>query len=163
MIIRTGGEQRTSNFLPWQGTYSELIFLEKFWPEIEKEDVVACIEEYKSTIDYIEKTNKLWGISACIVNKDRSVTFVDSKEKGYGYALWMPNEKGGFSEKVTLKPGESFELIDGHHAFITYKFIGFEDDGINIEVTDKFDARSFGGQVKQERKVLMIIQYEDNQ
>src|SRR3989344_3077773 len=46
MIIRTGGEKRTSNFLPWQGTYSELFFLEKYWPEIEKEDLVACINEF---------------------------------------------------------------------------------------------------------------------
>jgi tritrans,polycis-undecaprenyl-diphosphate synthase [geranylgeranyl-diphosphate specific] len=46
LILRTGGEQRTSNFLPWQSTYSELMFIEKFWPEIEKEDVVKCIEEY---------------------------------------------------------------------------------------------------------------------
>jgi tritrans,polycis-undecaprenyl-diphosphate synthase [geranylgeranyl-diphosphate specific] len=48
LILRTGGEQRTSNFLPWQSIYSELIFIEKFWPEIEKEDVIACIEEYKN-------------------------------------------------------------------------------------------------------------------
>lgn len=48
LIIRTGGEKRTSNFLTWQGIYSELIFIEKFWPELEKEDVVACVEEYKS-------------------------------------------------------------------------------------------------------------------
>ena len=48
VILRTGGEQRTSNFLPWQGIYSELVFIEKFWPEIEKEDVMACIEEYKN-------------------------------------------------------------------------------------------------------------------
>src|SRR5574341_898207 len=48
VILRTGGEQRTSNFLPWQGTYAELIFIEKFWPDIEKEDVVACIEEFKN-------------------------------------------------------------------------------------------------------------------
>jgi tritrans,polycis-undecaprenyl-diphosphate synthase [geranylgeranyl-diphosphate specific] len=48
LILRTGGEQRTSNFLPWQGIYSELIFIEKFWPEIEKEDLIACIEEYKN-------------------------------------------------------------------------------------------------------------------
>lgn len=46
LIIRTGGEQRTSNFLPWQSTYSELIFIEKFWPEFEKEDLVACVNEY---------------------------------------------------------------------------------------------------------------------
>lgn len=46
LIIRTGGEQRTSNFLPWQATYSELMFIEKFWPEMEKEDLVACVKEY---------------------------------------------------------------------------------------------------------------------
>ncbi|RMD58351.1 di-trans,poly-cis-decaprenylcistransferase [Candidatus Woesearchaeota archaeon] len=47
IIIRTGGERRTSNFLPWQGTYSELIFLDKHWPEIEKQDFLDCIEEFK--------------------------------------------------------------------------------------------------------------------
>ena len=46
LIIRTGGEQRTSNFLPWQGTYSELMFIEKYWPEIEKEDLLACVQNY---------------------------------------------------------------------------------------------------------------------
>jgi len=46
LIIRTGGEKRTSNFLPWQGTYSELFFIEKYWPEIEKEDLISCIKEF---------------------------------------------------------------------------------------------------------------------
>ena len=46
LIIRTGGEKRTSNFLIWQGAYSEWIFLEKMWPEFEKEDFVSCLEEY---------------------------------------------------------------------------------------------------------------------
>jgi len=46
IIIRTGGERRISNFLPWQGTYSELIFIKKFWPEMEKEDLVACVEDF---------------------------------------------------------------------------------------------------------------------
>jgi len=48
LIIRTGGERRTSNFLPWQATYSELIFMEKFWPEIEKEDVLECVQDYSN-------------------------------------------------------------------------------------------------------------------
>ena len=47
LIIRTGGEKRTSNFLPWQSSYSEWIFLDKMWPEFDKEDLVECIEEYK--------------------------------------------------------------------------------------------------------------------
>ena len=47
IIIRTGGDFRISNFLPFQGVYSELFFLEKLWPEIEKQDLVNCINEFK--------------------------------------------------------------------------------------------------------------------
>lgn len=36
MIIRTGGEKRTSNFLTWQSAYSEWFFLDKTWPEFNK-------------------------------------------------------------------------------------------------------------------------------
>jgi undecaprenyl diphosphate synthase len=46
-IIRTGGEKRTSNFLPWQASYSEWFFLDKMWPEFEKEDLVKCVEEFR--------------------------------------------------------------------------------------------------------------------
>ena len=47
LIIRTGGEQRLSNFLTWQSTYSELIFLDKTWPEFEKQDLLDAIAEYQ--------------------------------------------------------------------------------------------------------------------
>ncbi len=47
MIIRTSGQIRTSNFLPFQATYSEWFFLEKMWPEFEKEDLISCIEQFK--------------------------------------------------------------------------------------------------------------------
>ncbi|MFH1770797.1 MAG: polyprenyl diphosphate synthase [archaeon] len=47
LIIRTGGEKRTSNFLPWQSTYSEWFFFDKTWPEFEKEDLVQVIDEFK--------------------------------------------------------------------------------------------------------------------
>lgn len=47
IIIRTGGEKRTSNFLIWQSTYSEWFFLDKFWPEFEKQDLIQVIEEFK--------------------------------------------------------------------------------------------------------------------
>ncbi len=47
IIIRTGGDKRVSNFLIYQGAYSELFFLEKLWPEFEKEDLIKVIEEYK--------------------------------------------------------------------------------------------------------------------
>lgn len=47
LLIRTSGELRTSNFLPWQITYSEFIFLDKFWPEFSEDDVDNCIKEYE--------------------------------------------------------------------------------------------------------------------
>lgn len=46
LIVRTSGELRTSNFLPWQSTYSELLFLEKYWPDFTNEDIDYCISEY---------------------------------------------------------------------------------------------------------------------
>lgn len=46
LIIRTGGEQRTSNFLLWQSPYSEWFFIEKTWPELEKTDFLSCIEQF---------------------------------------------------------------------------------------------------------------------
>lgn len=47
MIIRTGGERRLSNFLPYQSAYSELVFLDKRWPEFTRDDLVACINEFE--------------------------------------------------------------------------------------------------------------------
>jgi len=48
LIIRTGGHKRLSGFLPWQSTYSELIFLEKMWPDFNKQDLLDCISEFES-------------------------------------------------------------------------------------------------------------------
>lgn len=48
MIIRTGGDRRLSGFLLWRGEYSELFFINKFWPEFEKEDFLECINEFKT-------------------------------------------------------------------------------------------------------------------
>ena len=47
LIIRTSGEQRLSNFLLWQAAYSELIFLDKYWPDFDEEDLKAAILEYQ--------------------------------------------------------------------------------------------------------------------
>ncbi len=47
IVIRPGGEKRTSNFLIWQSNYSEWFFVDKLWPEFTKEDFVKIIEEFK--------------------------------------------------------------------------------------------------------------------
>ncbi len=46
LIIRTGGEKRTSNFLPWQSAYSEWVFFDKMWPEFTKQDLKKAIKEF---------------------------------------------------------------------------------------------------------------------
>jgi undecaprenyl diphosphate synthase len=46
LIVRTSGEQRLSNFMLWRSAYSELLFLDKTWPDMTKEDVTAIIKEY---------------------------------------------------------------------------------------------------------------------
>ncbi len=46
LLIRTSGELRTSNFLPWQITYSEFLFLDKYWPDFTTKDIDDAIEEF---------------------------------------------------------------------------------------------------------------------
>lgn len=48
LIIRTSGEQRISNFLLWQGAYSELMFVDQFWPDFDEKSLRKAIIEYQS-------------------------------------------------------------------------------------------------------------------
>lgn len=47
LILRTGGEQRTSGFMVWQNGYSELMFVNAFLPAFTVEDFLSCIEAYQ--------------------------------------------------------------------------------------------------------------------
>ena len=47
MILRTSGEKRLSGFLMWQSAYSELIFMDIFWPEFRKIDLMRAIRTYQ--------------------------------------------------------------------------------------------------------------------
>ena len=46
LLIRTGGDRRTSNFLIWQAAYAELVFCDKFWPEFTPEDFDAALADF---------------------------------------------------------------------------------------------------------------------
>ena len=48
LIIRTSGEQRISNFLLWQGAYSELLFIDRLWPDFDENALYRAIKEYQS-------------------------------------------------------------------------------------------------------------------
>lgn len=47
LMIRTSGEVRLSNFLPWQLVYSEFVFIDKNWPDFSEEDLNEAIEIYQ--------------------------------------------------------------------------------------------------------------------
>lgn len=47
LLIRTSGELRLSNFLPWQVVYSEFLFIDKNWPDFDEEDLDNAIMEYQ--------------------------------------------------------------------------------------------------------------------
>ena len=47
LLIRTSGEMRLSNFMLWQCSYAEIVILQKFWPEFQKEDLYGSVRDYQ--------------------------------------------------------------------------------------------------------------------
>ena len=48
LLIRTSGEMRLSNFLPWQLVYSEFLFVDKYWPEFSEKDLDEAIKVFEN-------------------------------------------------------------------------------------------------------------------
>jgi len=48
LFVRSSGEQRTSNFMPWQSAYAELVFIDTLWPDFTRVDLWRAIEQYAS-------------------------------------------------------------------------------------------------------------------
>jgi len=46
MFLRSSGEQRTSNFLPWQSVYAEMVFMDVLWPDVTRKTLWKAIEEF---------------------------------------------------------------------------------------------------------------------
>jgi undecaprenyl diphosphate synthase len=47
LLIRTGGEQRLSDFLLWESAYAELVFTHRMWPDFEASDLEAALGDFK--------------------------------------------------------------------------------------------------------------------
>lgn len=58
LMIRTGGEQRLSNYLLWQAAYTELYFCDTFWPDFDEEELAKAIVEYQSRERRFGKTGE---------------------------------------------------------------------------------------------------------
>jgi undecaprenyl diphosphate synthase len=48
LVVRTGGEQRLSDFLLWECAYAELLFVQKMWPEFKSEDLADALADFRS-------------------------------------------------------------------------------------------------------------------
>ena len=48
MVIRTGGDKRLSNFLPWQSVYSELFFTNTYWPALSKDEFDSMLHDFSN-------------------------------------------------------------------------------------------------------------------
>ena len=48
VLIRTGGDVRISNFMLWQCAYSELFFIDTFWPDFEIDDLLNVVQQFQS-------------------------------------------------------------------------------------------------------------------
>lgn len=46
LFLRSSGEQRTSNFLLWQSAYAEFLFMDQLWPDFDRRDLFAALEQY---------------------------------------------------------------------------------------------------------------------
>ncbi len=46
LFLRSSGEQRTSNFLPWQSVYAEMVFMDVLWPDVDRNTLWKAIEIY---------------------------------------------------------------------------------------------------------------------
>jgi undecaprenyl diphosphate synthase len=58
LVIRTSGEQRISNFLPWQAAYAEFVFIPEFWPDFDGAIFAAAIDEF------LRRERRFGGLSA---------------------------------------------------------------------------------------------------
>lgn len=112
----------------------------------------GCIEE-------MQKTGTLWGIREVRANPDGSVTLSESRWSGPGCALFMLDANGQPAKQVTLKPGASCRLTDGHHAFLRYTYLRGADGKLQFEVLERFDARAFGDGVKEATETLAVSGY----
>lgn len=58
LMIRTGGEQRLSNYLLWQCAYSEFYFTDTYWPDFKEEDLCKAIVDYQNRQRRFGKTGE---------------------------------------------------------------------------------------------------------
>ncbi|OGV46399.1 MAG: hypothetical protein A2017_01935 [Lentisphaerae bacterium GWF2_44_16] len=116
--------------------------------------------KFASTLAFIKETQSLWGISGLGCSQDKQYLILRKAKRGYGAGLFFYLPDFSSPNEITLKKGDIISLIDGHHVFIKYCYLGTDDESGNpvIEVTDRFDGKSFGDIVVKEVKEKFVIE-----
>ena len=80
LLIRTSGEIRLSNFLPWQLVYSEFLFVEKYWPDFNEQDLTNMkkihtriqkeMEKIIPIQDVLNRVEQIENLQELIINKN---------------------------------------------------------------------------------------------
>jgi hypothetical protein len=60
LLIRTSGERRLSNYLLWQCAYSELVFSDTLWPDFDKAELAAALDEWIATTEPATLDEAAW-------------------------------------------------------------------------------------------------------
>ena len=108
LLIRTSGELRTSNFLPWQLVYSEFVVSPKMWPEFTEEDLSHIFDTFVITKE------KFRPVGACIglhlvyeivrfVNGKISIQIVESEDPKfdkYHLHITIPKNSSKLKDKI---------------------------------------------------------------
>ena len=106
---------------------------------------------------------KMRGICEVAINiADGTVTLVDAKYSGDGRGLAMYNAEHKWVSQVTLHENQYCRLSDGHHASIKYTIKSIKEDIVEVIVTDRFDARSFGKGITEKTKIIFVKPYKDS-
>ena len=102
---------------------------------------------------------KMWGICEVAINiADGTVTLVVAKGRG----LTMYDAENKWVSQVTLHEKQYCRLSDGDHASIKYTIKSIKEDIVEVIVTDRFDARSFGQEITEKTKNIFVKPYKDS-
>jgi undecaprenyl diphosphate synthase len=67
LLIRTGGEQRLSDFMLWESAYAELVFTDRMWPDFCEADLEAALEEFR------RRERRFGGLPAILLGTEKSL------------------------------------------------------------------------------------------
>jgi len=105
LIIRTGGDERTSNFLPWHanGNEAAVFFCAPYWPEFSKFDFLRAIRTYESRADSWRRTRAMRAVA--LVRAVASAELDEAREVATRLRETLPSGEEGMVEE--LEAGEA--------------------------------------------------------